>query len=300
VRPAWSVIIFTTLAGAGQGLFLALFIADLSGRASRHFLFIGSAAACVLVALGLVSSFFHLGRPERGWRAAAMWRTSWLSREVIVLPLFLAVLGAYCLLQLLSLVAWARVAGVTATLLCLALFVCTGMIYACLKFLQEWSSPLTLFNFFALGCASGATAAAALATGLQPELARAYAGVALSVGAIAYLGRIASLLRNTRLRPKSTAQSAIGARSPDVRQISQGQMGGSYNTREFFHGRSAATVTAVRIGFLVLGFPLPAALLYAGQPAIAFVVQYAGLLAERWLFFADARHPQNLYYQSIA
>ena len=28
MRPAWSVIIFTTLAGAGQGLFLALFAAD--------------------------------------------------------------------------------------------------------------------------------------------------------------------------------------------------------------------------------------------------------------------------------
>jgi DMSO reductase anchor subunit len=32
----------------------------------------------------------------------------------------------------------------------------------------------------------------------------------------------------------------------------------------------------------------------------AFLVQFAGLLAERWYFFAEARHPQNLYYQSIA
>ena len=34
--------------------------------------------------------------------------------------------------------------------------------------------------------------------------------------------------------------------------------------------------------------------------AIAFGVQYAGLLAERWFFFAQARHPQNLYYQAIS
>jgi DMSO reductase anchor subunit len=33
---------------------------------------------------------------------------------------------------------------------------------------------------------------------------------------------------------------------------------------------------------------------------IAFVSQYAGLLAERWYFFAEARHPQNLYYQGIS
>jgi len=29
-------------------------------------------------------------------------------------------------------------------------------------------------------------------------------------------------------------------------------------------------------------------------------VQFAGLLAERWYFFAEARHPQNLYYQAIS
>jgi len=34
--------------------------------------------------------------------------------------------------------------------------------------------------------------------------------------------------------------------------------------------------------------------------ASAFLLQYAGLLAERWYFFAEARHPQNLYYQAIA
>ena len=39
----------------------------------------------------------------------------------------------------------------------------------------------------------------------------------------------------------------------------------------------------------------------AGRSAIvaAFAVQYLGLLAERWYFFAEANHPQNLYYQAI-
>ena len=31
----------------------------------------------------------------------------------------------------------------------------------------------------------------------------------------------------------------------------------------------------------------------------AFIVQYLGLMAERWFFFAQANHPQNLYYQTI-
>jgi DMSO reductase anchor subunit len=32
----------------------------------------------------------------------------------------------------------------------------------------------------------------------------------------------------------------------------------------------------------------------------AFLIQYTGLIAERWFFFAEANHPQNLYYQKIA
>jgi DMSO reductase anchor subunit len=64
-------------------------------------------------------------------------------------------------------------------------------------------------------------------------------------------------------------------------------------------------VRAARWAFLALLFPLPAAFLLSfpqstAMLALAFALQYAGLLAERWVFFAEARHPQNLYYQAIA
>ena len=97
MRPAFSVVFLTTLIGAGQGLFLALYMAEGGAAlgwieevpASRFFV-TGAIVSLTLAALGLVASFFHLGRPERAWRSAAMWRTSWLSREVIALPLFMA------------------------------------------------------------------------------------------------------------------------------------------------------------------------------------------------------------------
>src|SRR5512144_3019929 len=96
MNPAFSVIFLTTLIGAGQGLFLALYAAELgafgvvAASELRPFILVGSAFSLLLSGLGLISSFFHLGHPLRAWRAAAMWRTSWLSREVIVLPLFMA------------------------------------------------------------------------------------------------------------------------------------------------------------------------------------------------------------------
>ena len=84
-------------------------------------------------------------------------------------------------------------------------------------------------------------------------------------------------------------------------------MGGSFNTREFFHGRRASFLRSVKWIFLALAFPLPLLLLAGGFAtasaallALAFAIQYAGLLAERWFFFAQANHPQNLYYQVIS
>ncbi|HZM36423.1 MAG TPA: DmsC/YnfH family molybdoenzyme membrane anchor subunit [Burkholderiales bacterium] len=277
MKPAWSVILLTTLIGAAQGLFLAGF---LSGG-PRLFALI----ALALAAAGLAASFFHLGRPERAWRSAAMWRTSWLSREVIVLPAFMAAVAAWAVFP----EPWIGWIGVA---LAIALFVCTGMIYACLKFLQEWHTPLTVVNYTALGIASGTTLAAVLMPSFIPA--------ALAAGALAWALRLASLARNARLRPKSTLATAIGVKHPRIRQIAQGAMGGSFNTREFFHGRPREVVLAARWALVALVFPAPALLLLLGQPAAAFLAQYAGLIAERWYFFADARHPQNLYYQAIA
>ena len=86
-----------------------------------------------------------------------------------------------------------------------------------------------------------------------------------------------------------------------------GFMGGSFNTREFFHGKGPGVLRTVRLGFLVLVFVVPVVLLgvawltgSALLPLLAFAVQYSGLLLERWYFFAEAQHPQNLYYQSVA
>jgi sulfite dehydrogenase (quinone) subunit SoeC len=312
MHPAFSVIFLTTLIGVGQGLFVALFAAEGASRLgwiappTPAFYSNGSFIAVAFLAAGLVASFFHLGRPERAWRSAAMWRTSWLSREVIVLPAFMAAVFGYGVMHAAGIDGTPAV-GCAGLLLCLALFICTGMIYACIKFLQEWATSLTIVSFILLGLASGFTFAAAYSVFAAPDLAGAYARAAIALTALGLVNRIATLVRNARLKPKSTLQTAIGVKHPRIEQKSQGFMGGSFNTREFFHGKPASVVRGVKWGFLVLAFPVPVALLAAGiasgSPALtaaAFLVQYAGLIAERWFFFAQARHPQNLYYQVIS
>ena len=86
MHPAYSVIFFTTATGAGYGM-LALFgLAAVLGQlpADRGFAVAGIAVGYVLIVGGLLSSTFHLGHPERSWRAMSQWRSSWLSREGVL------------------------------------------------------------------------------------------------------------------------------------------------------------------------------------------------------------------------
>ena len=324
MNPKFSVILLTTLIGAGQGLFVAVFAVELGAHFGLvappiipWFYFYGALLSFGFTFAGLVASIFHLGRPSRAWRSASQWRTSWLSREVIVLPAFMAVTVLYAAAHFLN---WngpygsiegritdpTLLLGLAGVTLAMMLYACTGMVYACLPFLREWATPLTVVNFTLLGLASGFALAAA-ATLARPPLVRVYAACALAFTIAGLLGRLATLARNARLRPKSTIQTAIGIKHPRIVQKSQGFTGESFNTREFFHGRTTAFVRSVKWVFLLAGFVVPAVLLalaLAGAPkatiVAAFVVQFLGLVAERWHFFAQANHPQNLYYQAVA
>ena len=310
MNPAFSVVIFTTIAGAAQGLVVTLAVAMLSGVAMSAG-FIGGAliVAEVMLLIGLGASFAHLGRPERAWRAVLMWRTSWLSREVIVLPAFIGVVALWWLALRMNIdSALSLLLPVAAIFLAALLWYCTAMIYACLRFIQEWAQPLTLVNFTLIGLSSGlilATALAALAG--ETALLQLSGPGALAFTVIAWATRMLALRHNAAIKHKSTLQSATGIQSPNLVQKSMGMSAGSFNTREFFHGRTLAALKQVKLAFILLCFALPATLALWGVLSgsasawvLALLVQAPGLVAERWFFFAQAKHPQNLYYQVVS
>ena len=308
MNPAMSVVVFTAIAGAAQGLVVALAIASLAGIGmARGFVSGALLLATAMAIVGLLSSFGHLGRKERAWRAVLMWRTSWLSRECLVLP---AVIGWTLLWWWMLPATGAAPAWLPLGALVLAglLWLCTAMIYACLRFIQEWAQPLTLVNFTLIGLGSGLVLASALAAGAgEAALLRITGPAALVVLLAALVVRAITLARNAGLKPKSTLHTATGIRTPQLVQKSMGMSAGAFNTREFFHGRTNAFLKNLKWLFLLCGFVLPAlcaAWALAGGPAFAWMLavalQVPGLLAERWFFFAQARHPQNLYYQVVS
>jgi len=324
MHPAFSVIFLTTLIGVGQGLFLALITGQsysavelLPSQDSTSFYGVGGAIALLFLIGGLIASIFHLGRPERAWRSAAMWRTSWLSREVIILPIVMLLVFVYAVMHffefdtiLFTTITGARlqvtlVVGTVGAVATFLLFLCTGMIYASIKFLQEWASSLTIINYLLLGTASGFLLATAFSAVNAPGLLNFYGIWTTIILVFAFISRMASLIRNSKIKHKSTIQSAIGIRHQNIQQKSMGMMGGAVNTRDFFHNKTAMIMSSVRWTFIILTFLIPIILLWLGMNKsnaslllAAFIIQYIGLIFERWYFFAQANHPQNLYYQT--
>ena len=236
MRPALSVLLLTTLIGAGQGLFLALFLIELLALAGivpaqdgHRFYASGSLLALLFLAAGLVASFFHLGRPERAWRAAAMWRTSWLSREVIVLPLFMGLVFLFGVAHVAGerhrrapsrRCARARRRRHACGLRALRLHGDDLRVPAIPARMGESADPCQLRP--AQGLASGFTLAATFSAMAAPELVLLLVRCAIALTVLAGLCRVASLVRNARLRPKSTLQTAIGIKHPRIVQRSHG------------------------------------------------------------------------------
>lgn len=311
MHPNFSLVFFTTLVGMAQGLLFFIALFQLYGKSLPNE-FLGSLALPVsitLLVLGLITSFFHLGHPERAWRAAQMWKTSWLSREVIVMPIFMAItaLAWYAVINSQSFsTIWLALIVFSALL-----WLCTAQIYQCIRFIQEWAHPLTLVNFVSLGLTSGWLLLGCLIVIWPGDINVPSLQLLCYVGTLLLLISLTIKLtiwkRNLGLRPKSTLNTAIGVQQGSVRQISMGLMGGSFNTREFFHHQTDLTLRNLRRIIFFLTYLVPILMLvYAvntnsyGLIPITLLIHYAGLLCERWMFFAEANHPQNLYYQRIS
>lgn len=305
MHPAFSIIVFTTLSGLGYGLaaVLGFGVLDPAAASTR----VAHVLALLLIGGGLASSTLHLGNPRRAWRAFSQWRTSWLSREGVM-----AVVSFGPLLVS----AWASViegryvplAGLLGTACCAVTVYCTAMIYASLKSVDAWHTPLTPTCYLLFSAAGGTLIAlvAALAAG-GPAVPLAAASLVLMT--LAWASKMAWWRRLRGLVPISTAESATGlGRIGRVRLLERPHTNDNYLTREMGYrvARKHAlklSRLAVALGGAAPGLAVIAAIAASGPAALllqlAAVLLFGfGLAMERWLFFAEARHSVMNYYGS--
>jgi len=311
MHPALSVIVFTTISGAGYGLLILIGV--LSGTSilpgNRWFAFFGLGLSLGLASLGLLASMFHLGRPERAWRAFSQWRTSWLSREgVVSLAVFLpaGTLGIGWLFFGHVLV-WAG--WLSAALAALTIF-CTAMIYTALKPIPRWHNGWVPLNYLLLGLMTGALLLLSLLDVFTtPAPALVWFTIASIVaGAAGKLGYWHHIDRTPAL---STAESATGLGSwGKVRLLEAPHSEENYLMKEMGHAIARKHAGRLRWIALASAFAGPLVLtslaLWAPGPAamaaavIAAALGLIGVLIERWLFFAEAKHTVTLYYGAAA
>ena len=309
MHPAFSVIFFTTSSGAGYGLLALLGILAAAGLLPTDPLlgFVAMAVALGLITAGLLSSAGHLGRPERAWRAFSQWRSSWLSREGVMSVATYVPAAAFGIgwVFFSRTGGWVAFAAVLAAIGAALTLISTAMIYVSLKPIPQWSSPYTLPGYLLYAAMTGSV----LLNALLWLFAMPITGVgiaALVLIAAAWAWKTATWRDHARLALPATVNSATGLAGGTVRSVEWPNTQESYLMKEM--GFRIARKHAARLKLIVhlLAFAVPLvltalALALSGWVAaiaavLAVVSQAPGMLTERWLFFAEAKHTVTLYY----
>lgn len=310
MHPAKSVISFTTASGAGYGLLAWLILFRLLGLVpeDRGLALAGFGLAFVLVTGGLLASTFHLGHPERAWRALTQWRTSWLSREGVASLATYVPTGLFAIAWLAGvadhpLAVLLGILGIAGTIVTVY---CTAMIYASLKPVAAWANGWVPAVYLVLAGATGALLLAFLLAASGADAWRPAGGIALALVAAGLALKLAYWRHVAADAPGSTAGSATGlGRLGRVRLLEAPHTGSNYLMREMGFQIARRHAGALRAVAVIAGFAVPAALLAVvlvlgagtvGLLALAVASAAAGVYAERWLFFAEARHAVTLYY----
>ncbi|BBK43008.1 DMSO reductase [Allostella vacuolata] len=276
---------------------------------STGFALLATGLALAAIAGGLLSSTLHLGHPERAWRALSQWRSSWLSREGLAAVLTFVPAGLFAAAWVFGGVASALL-GLLAAVGAVATVYCTAMIYASLKPVQRWHNGWVAPNYLAMAAMTGALwlhllcrlfAFPAPAVALLAVVATACA-LALKLGYWRFIDTTAAA---------STPESATGlGRIGKVRLLEAPHTSENYLLEEMGFRIARKHAARLRVIALVAGFAVPLllallALLSDGlagalAAVLAAPIATAGVLVERWLFFAEARHTVMLYYGAAA
>ncbi len=312
MHPAFSVIFFTSASGAGYGLLIVLGVGYLAGVIPEHtsFLLISIGFALLLITLGLLSSTFHLGHPERAWRALSQWRSSWLSREGVLaifsyLPVLLFLFGALIFEKHDTLL---FAAALLMSISCLCTVYATAMIYASLNTVHAWSNHWVPLAYIVLALMSGAVLLKAIySIFFLPQIWLTYSVLILITIAAAVKWLYWKYIRDTK--SESTPESATGLGQFGEATLSQSPHSQeNYLLKEmgFQIGRKHAN--RLRRICVFSGFVFPfiltalmtqlSGLLVPFASVLALISCATGVLIERWLFFAEAKHTVMLYYGS--
>jgi DMSO reductase anchor subunit len=278
---------------------------------SRWFAVAALGLALALATAGLLSSTFHLGHPERAWRAITQWRSSWLSREGLAALAAYPPAGAFALGWLVAgdtagFVAWT---GAASAVLAVAVVACTGMIYASLKPIRQWHNGYVTPLYLLFAAMTGALWLNALTAlwGASMAMMDGFATAAIILTAVVKEGYWWTIDAGRAASSPETATGLLGRgkvrllEAPHTEEnFLQQEMGFTIARRHARKLRAIARMLAFAVPLVltVIAWAAGGALgaLAALAALVAALIAMVGVLIERWLFFAEAKHTAMLYY----
>lgn len=309
MHPAYSVILFTTASGAGYGLLALLGLVGFNhGPASS--LWFGLVALVIafgLITLGLLSSTFHLGRPERAWRAFSQWRSSWLSREGIasVITFAPALLFGALWLGFIDRPQWIGVTGLVTAAMCAVTVFCTAKIYSTLTTIRQWHQALTVPVYLAFALSTGAALLMVIASafGRYQVFLAGFTVVALILTLVLKYFYWRQIDREPRNRTIEAA-TGLGRGGEKVRQWEVPHTARNFIMNEMGYAVARKHAEKLRrfvmillvLATLVIMLTMLAPSLVIFLSIVAFLLSATAAAVERWLFFAEAQHVVSLFY----
>ncbi|MBI5179176.1 MAG: dimethyl sulfoxide reductase anchor subunit [Nitrospinae bacterium] len=314
MHPEMSLVFLTVFAGVGQGIFITLVILDAlfgtTGNLSPQFTLAAGIISLAFPVLGMAASFFHLGNPQRGWKAIKMWKQSWLSREVIFLPAFLAMDALYLFLFYMQADGTLRLfAGFMGIIAAVGLYISSAMLYAAIRYVREWANAFTPLNFTLFGLTSGTAVILAVCqfTSIHPRIEAGLVNLVAFLASFSLVLKALAFQHNGNIYSPLSLKNALGINAPHIKLRDTGCAYETYNTIEYHFPMTASQQTLHQALTLIVAFflPLLVALMVSVNPVmpvktpliiVCALLNIGGLIIERRLFFTQGNHLQNLYY----
>ncbi len=307
MHPSKSIIFFTVISGTGYGIFTGLLfnILFVDILYAVEYKLLISFLSFLMISSGLLSSTFHLGHPERAWRALSQWKTSWLSREGLAAIITFIPMCLFYFFWIIDIKFYLMLLILTNILSILTIF-CTGQMYASLKTIPSWNNPLVTPIYILNGITIGSLFVYSLNFyfNYNTDLFENFIYIII----ILNFGSKIIYWMSINKKTNTTVQSAIGIQSKDITFFEGPHTGKNYLTTEMINTIYKKKGNFLRLVFCILSFVTPLYMInqYSSlvidpfilklAMIIVFILALIGMLIERYLFFIQSKHVVGLYY----
>jgi DMSO reductase anchor subunit len=316
MHPEMSLVVLTVLTATGQGLFILTVLFDAlfltTGTVPSGFITTGTIFALFFQFIGMGASFFHLGNAQKGWKAILKWKNSWLTREIITLSAFVGLAFLYLIFHAAGATDSHRLfVGALALIAGIGFLISSSMVYASISFIREWGNIFTPLNFIMLGITSGVAVGNFFLYLFVSEhevsgLIKSVTGVLILLGIISFFVKYLTNRYISNAYVSVGVKNAVGINDPVIQLTDMGTSYSHYNTKEYYFYIPKNKLNIMRMIVYVTVFVIPL-LIWAytfSHPngflnfiAVIFMIRGIGL--DRWLFFVQGNHIQNLYYDNF-